>query len=33
LKPVRKKKQITSKGKPMKITADFSKEILKAKRA
>jgi hypothetical protein len=32
LKAVREKKQITYKGKPIKITADFSKEILKAKR-
>jgi hypothetical protein len=33
LKPVRLKKQITYKGKPIKITADFSMEILKARRA
>jgi hypothetical protein len=33
LKAVRKKKQITYKGKPIKITADFSTEILKARRA
>jgi hypothetical protein len=30
LKAVREKKQITYKGKPIKITADFSKETLKA---
>jgi hypothetical protein len=29
LKVVRKKKQITYKGKPIKITADFSTETLK----
>jgi hypothetical protein len=29
LKAVRKKKQITYKGKPIKTTADFSTEILK----
>jgi hypothetical protein len=33
LKAVREKKQITYKGKPIKITADFSPEILKARRA
>jgi hypothetical protein len=33
LKPVREKKQITYKGKSIKITADFSAEILKARRA
>jgi hypothetical protein len=33
LKPVREKKQITYKGKPIKITADFSMETLKARRA
>jgi hypothetical protein len=33
LKAVREKKQITYKGKPIKITADFSTETLKAKRA
>jgi hypothetical protein len=33
LKAVREKKQITYKGKPMKITADFSTETLKARRA
>jgi hypothetical protein len=27
LKPVREKKQITYKGKPIKITADFSQQI------
>jgi hypothetical protein len=32
LKAVREKKQITYKGKPIKITADFSKETLKARR-
>jgi hypothetical protein len=30
---VREKKQITYKGKPIKITADFSTETLKARRA
>jgi hypothetical protein len=30
---VREKKQVTYKGKPFKITADFSTEILKARRA
>jgi hypothetical protein len=30
---VKEKKQITYKGKPIKITADFSTEILKARRA
>jgi hypothetical protein len=33
LKVVREKKQITYKGKPIKITADFSTETLKARRA
>jgi hypothetical protein len=33
LKSVRQKKQITYKGKPIKITADFSTETLKARRA
>jgi hypothetical protein len=33
LKPVMKKKQITYKGKPIKITADFSTETLKARTA
>jgi hypothetical protein len=33
LKPVRKKKQITYKDKPIKITADFSMETLKVRRA
>jgi hypothetical protein len=33
LKDVREKKQITYKGKPIKITADFSTETLKARRA
>jgi hypothetical protein len=33
LKAVREKKQITYKGKPIKITAGFSMETLKAKRA
>jgi hypothetical protein len=33
LKTVREKKQITYKGKPIKITADFSKETIKARRA
>jgi hypothetical protein len=32
LKAVREKKQITCKGKPIKITADVSTEILKARR-
>jgi tRNA A37 threonylcarbamoyladenosine dehydratase len=32
LKAVRQKKKITYKGKPIKITADFSTETLKAKR-
>jgi chromosome segregation ATPase len=32
LKAVRKKKQITYKGKPIKITADFSTETLKVRR-
>jgi chromosome segregation ATPase len=33
LKAVREKKQITYKGKPIKITADFSVETLKARRS
>jgi hypothetical protein len=33
LKAVREKKQITYKGKPIKITADLSTETLKARRA
>jgi hypothetical protein len=33
LKAIREKKQITYKGKPIKITADFTTETLKAKRA
>jgi hypothetical protein len=33
LKAVREKELITYKGKPIKITADFSMEILKARRA
>jgi hypothetical protein len=33
LKAVREKKQVTYKGKPIKITADFSMENLKARRA
>jgi hypothetical protein len=33
LKAVREKKQIAYKGKPIKITADFSMEILKARKA
>jgi hypothetical protein len=33
LKAVREKKQITYKGKPIKITADFSMETLKARRS
>jgi hypothetical protein len=33
LKAAREKKQITYKGKPIKITADFSMETLKARRA
>jgi hypothetical protein len=33
LKAVREKKQITYKGKAIKITADFSTETLKARRA
>jgi hypothetical protein len=32
LKSVREKKQITYKGKPIKIIADFSTETLKARR-
>jgi hypothetical protein len=33
LKAIREKKQITYKGKPIKITADFSTETLKARKA
>jgi hypothetical protein len=33
LKAVREKKQIIYKGKPIKITADFLMETLKARRA
>jgi tRNA A37 threonylcarbamoyladenosine dehydratase len=33
LKAVREKNQITYKGKPIKIVADFSTETLKARRA
>jgi hypothetical protein len=33
LKAVREKKQITYKGKPIKITADFSTETLETRRA
>jgi hypothetical protein len=33
LKAIREKKQITYKGKPIKITSEFSKETLKARRA
>jgi hypothetical protein len=33
MKSVREKKQITYKGKPIKITANFSTETLKARRA
>jgi hypothetical protein len=33
LKTVREEKQITYKGKPIKITADFSTGTLKARRA
>jgi hypothetical protein len=33
LKAVREKKQITYKGKPIKITADCSTQTLKARRA
>jgi hypothetical protein len=33
LKAVREKKQITYKGKPIKITVDFSREILNIRRA
>jgi hypothetical protein len=33
LKAVREKKQVTYKGKPIKIKADFSTETLKARRA
>jgi hypothetical protein len=32
LKAVREKKQITYKGKPIKISADFSTETLKARK-
>jgi hypothetical protein len=33
LKAIREKKQVTDKGKPIKITADFSTETLKTRRA
>jgi hypothetical protein len=33
LKAVREKKQITYKGKPIKITVDFSTETLKERRS
>jgi hypothetical protein len=33
LKTVEEKKQVTHKGKPIKITVDFSRETLKARRA
>jgi hypothetical protein len=33
LNAVRERKQITHKGKPIKITADFSMETLKGRRA
>jgi hypothetical protein len=33
VKAVREKKQVTYKGKPIKITADFSTETLKTRRA
>jgi hypothetical protein len=33
LKAVRERKQITYKGKPIKITADFPMEMLKSRRA
>jgi hypothetical protein len=33
LKAIKEKNQITYKGKPMKITADFSTENLKTRRA
>jgi hypothetical protein len=33
LKAVKEKYQVTYKGKPIRITADFSTETLKAKRA
>jgi hypothetical protein len=33
LKAVREKNQITYKGKPIKITADFTRKTLKARRA
>jgi tRNA A37 threonylcarbamoyladenosine dehydratase len=33
LKTIREKKQITCKGKPIKITADFSTKTLKPRRA
>jgi hypothetical protein len=33
LKAVREKKQITYKGKPIKLTSDFSMETLKTRRA
>jgi tRNA A37 threonylcarbamoyladenosine dehydratase len=32
LKAIREKKQVTYKGKPIKITVDFSTETLKARR-
>jgi hypothetical protein len=33
MKPVKEKKQVTHKGKPIKITAHFSMQALKARRA
>jgi hypothetical protein len=33
LKAIRKKKQVTYRGKPIKITANFSTETIKARRA
>jgi hypothetical protein len=33
LKAVREKREITYKGKPIKIAADFSNEMVKARRA
>jgi hypothetical protein len=33
MKTIREKKQITYKGKPIKITADFSTETLKSKKS
>jgi hypothetical protein len=33
LRAIREKKKMTHKGKPIKITADFSMETLKARRA